>query len=427
MGGALTLPPVPPLVSGARIWVGFSGGCDSTVLLDLLRRADVPGLRAVHVHHGLQAVADDWARHCRRVCRRWGVPLRVLRVHVIEDGHGPEAAARAARRAAIADLLRAGDLYVTAHHRDDQAETVLQRALRGTGIPGLGAMRELEAFGTAQLWRPLLDIPQRRLREYADATGLDWIEDPHNRELQYARVFLRRQVMPVLAAHFPDAAARLAQLAAHARDAESLLAALARIDAMALGEGGGYDIAGLLALAPERRRNLLYHAWRALGLASPQVDWYRRIEREVLRARAGAEPLLGHGDGEARRHRGRLYLMRRLPPPPESAAVLAWPRRRQLTLPPGCGELRASCAPPVGTEVRFGLHGVRLQPAGASRRRALGRLWQDAGVPVWVRLRTPLIFLDGEVLAAGNDWRTQRCIDLGLRFEWVHRLPGGSY
>jgi tRNA(Ile)-lysidine synthase len=311
MGGALTLPPVPPLASGARIWVGFSGGCDSTVLLDLLRRAGCPGLRAVHVHHGLQAVADDWARHCRRVCRQWGVPLRVLRVKVIEDGHGPEAAARVARRAAIAALLRPGDLYVTAHHRDDQAETVLQRALRGTGIPGLGAMRDLEAFGTAQLWRPLLDIPQRRLREYADAAGLDWIEDPHNRDLRYTRVFLRRQVMPLLAAYFPSAATQLAKLAVHAQAAQGLLAELADEDAARCAEGDGLRVDALLALSPERRRNLLYHRWCALGLTPPSQSWYAELERSVLRARRDARPLLVCGDGEARRRRGLLYLMRR--------------------------------------------------------------------------------------------------------------------
>ncbi len=424
MGGALTLPPLPPLAAGARVWVGYSGGSDSTALLDLLRRAAIPGLRAVHVNHGLQPAAEAWVRHCRRVCRQWGVPLRVLRVQVTADGHGPEAAARVARHAAIATLLRPQDLLVTAHHRDDQAETVLQRALRGTGIAGLGAMRVLEPYAGARLWRPLLQQSRSRLLAHARAAGLAWVDDPHNQQERYTRVFLRQRVLPLLQTHFPDAPARLAQLALHAQATEPLLAALAEADMASLRRGDGYAISGLLALEPERRRNLVYYAWRALGLQPADAGWHQRLEREVLRARVDAEPRLVHGDGEARRYRDSLYLMRRLPREPTE--VLHWGRRRCLQLPAGCGALHASRVPPAGTQVRFGVPGARLRPAGSVRNRTLRQLWQAAGVPVWLRLRMPLVYLEDELMAAGGSWRSQRCEDLGLRFTWVHDLVGGA-
>src|SRR3546814_5250315 len=137
---------LPPLAPRARVWVALSGGLDSTVLLHLLHEAGVPNLRAVHVHHGLQAAANGWVREVRRGCRALKVPLTVCRVQV-DPRHagGPEAAAREARYAAFKGLLRGGDLLVTAHHRDDQAETVLLRALRGTGIGGLAAMPALRS------------------------------------------------------------------------------------------------------------------------------------------------------------------------------------------------------------------------------------------------------------------------------------------
>jgi tRNA(Ile)-lysidine synthase len=311
---ALTLPP-PPLGPRGRLWVGYSGGCDSTVLLELLHSAGVP-VHAVHVHHGLQQIAEDWVRHCRRYCRARAIPLRVLRVQPDPDHpQGPEAAARAARYAAFAPLLRTGDVLALAHHRDDQAETVLMRALRGSGIAGLGAMRATEALGKGLLWRPLLAVARERLQAIARARELAWIDDPHNDDPRYTRAFLRAQVMPVLNAHFPSAPLQLAKLAAHARDTQAVLAQIADEDAARCGgtDDGGLDVATLLALTPERWRNLVYHRWCALGLLPPPQSWYVELERAVLRARPDARPLLVCGDGEARRRKRRLYLSRRRP------------------------------------------------------------------------------------------------------------------
>ncbi|MGH8445240.1 MAG: tRNA lysidine(34) synthetase TilS, partial [Solimonas sp.] len=163
---------LPELSSKATIWVAYSGGLDSTVLLHALHAQGVANLRAVHVHHGLQAAADGWVRRARDVCKGLGIPLTVKRVRVVDAGEGPEAAARAARRAAFAALLKPGDLLATAHHRDDQAETVLLRALRGTGVAGLAAMPVLAPFAAGRLWRPLLTQPRAALRRYAERRGL---------------------------------------------------------------------------------------------------------------------------------------------------------------------------------------------------------------------------------------------------------------
>ena len=221
----LRLPPLPQ--PGHPLLIGFSGGLDSTVLLQLL--ASDPsmhraGLRALHVHHGLQAAADAWAEHCARQAAALGVALEVLRVDVPRDGgHGLEAAAREARYAALAAALAPGETLATAHHLDDQAETFLLRALRASGPEGLGAMRPWRRFAGGWHWRPLLALPRATLQAWAQAHALEWIEDPSNALPDPDRNFLRLQVLPMLQRRWPHAAAALARSAELSAQADALL------------------------------------------------------------------------------------------------------------------------------------------------------------------------------------------------------------
>ncbi|HVT34087.1 MAG TPA: tRNA lysidine(34) synthetase TilS, partial [Nevskiaceae bacterium] len=158
------------LPRGARVWLAYSGGVDSTMLLHLLASKKLPRFAAIHVHHGLQPQADAWARGCEKQCAALGVKCLVVRVQVnADDPAGPEAAARKARYAALLAQMGKDDLMLTAHHQDDQAETVLLRLLRGSGVEGLAAMRAVTPFGPGQLVRPLLDVPAEAIRDYARA------------------------------------------------------------------------------------------------------------------------------------------------------------------------------------------------------------------------------------------------------------------
>lgn len=427
-GASFELPPPPPC---ARVWIACSGGLDSTVLLHRLHAQGLRNLRAVHIHHGLQAAADGWVRHVRAQCRALGVPLTVRRVQVAADhGEGPEAAARAARYAAFASLLRSGDLLVTAHHRDDQAETVLLRALRGSGIHGLAAMPALAPLGAAQLWRPLLALSRRQLRDYAEAHALRWIEDPHNADPRYARSWLRAELMPRLLPHWPQAVDSLARLAGRAAEATELLDALAQQDLLALRRGGALSIAGLLALSPARRRNALYRAWCAQWPAPSQAQ-LQALEREVLEARDDAQPCLRHEHGELRRYRDDLYLLPALPPRPPAGWQRDWPRqRRGVELPDGLGRLQLARAPVQPLRLRFARGGERLRPDGDAHTRGFKALCQARGLPVWVRERMPLVYArDGgneELIAIAGYWRNARAAASGLDFRWQTTLPGAA-
>jgi tRNA(Ile)-lysidine synthase len=199
------------------IVVAFSGGLDSSVLLHALASlapARERGLRALHVDHGLHADSAQWTAHCAAFAAQHGVPIDAIGAGpVTASGKGIEDAARAARYAAFAGNLRLGEVLALAQHADDQTETVLLKLLRGAGPEGLGGMRVLREFAPGYLWRPLLELPRTRLREYALAQGLNWIEDPSNSNTQLRRNFLRAEILPRLNARWPDAGAAIAHSA----------------------------------------------------------------------------------------------------------------------------------------------------------------------------------------------------------------------
>jgi len=443
-GNTPALAAIPELAADATLWVAFSGGLDSTVLLHLLRQSGRP-LKALHINHHLQASANTWVEHCRALCAQSGVPMYVMDVKVDpQDPAGPEAAAREARYAAIRSLMRPGDVLATAHHLDDQAETVLLRLLRGAGVAGLAAMRPLADFPPGRLWRPLLPFSRPELRQYAERHNLPWVEDPHNLDPRYSRSFLRNEIFSRLAQRWPGAAEQLARTAEHCSEAVELLDELAAADLKPIvipashGDSlrskagiqfSGLSVRGLLNLAPARRNNALRYWIARSGFDAPPADTLRRVEREVLRARPDAAPLLAWGEAELRRFRDGLYAMPRLPPPP-GEAVREWDGRSELKLPEGCGVLKV--AHPARTElplqVRFTGGGERLKPAGARYTRTLRNLFQEEAVPPWVRERMPLLYLDGDLVSVADRWDTAPfkalCRRERLQFSWQHALAG---
>ncbi|MFT4249068.1 MAG: tRNA lysidine(34) synthetase TilS, partial [Pseudomonas sp.] len=253
--------PAPP-DAATPVMVGFSGGLDSSVLLHWLACSPAQrarGLSALHVHHGLHPQADAWSRHCAAACAALDVPLRVVRVQVTRDaGEGLEAAARHARHAAFAEHLGHGQRLALAHHRDDQAETFLLRALRASGPDGLAAMTVQRPFAAGTLWRPLLEVSRVALLDYARRHRLAWIEDPANASLEHDRNFLRHRILPLLRERWPHADAALARSATLSGEAKDLLAIdeATALDAL-LDPHGALDLDGLRSRPAPLRARLL--------------------------------------------------------------------------------------------------------------------------------------------------------------------------
>jgi len=421
---ALVLPPAP---RDGPLLLAYSGGLDSTVLLHRLAAEPAlraRGLRALHVDHGLHPQSGAWAEACAENCVRLGIPLVVQRVAVVERGDGLEAAAREARHAAFAEALAPGELLLTAHHRDDQAETVLLRLLRGAG-DGLAAMRPLRPFAAGWLWRPLLDLPRADLQAYAREHALHWLEDPSNASDRHDRNFLRHRVFPVLAGRWPQAGASLARSAALLATQADLLAGedrrrLARVQGL---DPATLSVTALMA-EPEAWRARLLRAWIAgLGLPPLPADAPDSIERELLPAAADAEARHAWAGAVIHRWRDLLHAGTDAAPLPADWQA-RWDGRAPLALPTG-GRLAVSPAAafdaPLQVHARRG--GERLRLPGRAHHTTLKHALQDLGVPPWERRRLPLLsHPDGSLLAAGDlvvsaslhDWLADR----GARLVW---------
>jgi len=394
------------------VLAAFSGGLDSAVLLHVLAQSEAVrarGLRAVHVDHGLHEDSARWAQRCRDFAAGLGVELVVREIDVVrQPGLGLEASARRARYAAIETLLSPGEIVALAHHRDDQAETVLLKLLRGAGPEGIGAMRPVRRLGRGFAWRPLLLLPRAALRDYAEQHRLGWISDPGNADQTIDRNYLRMQVMPRISARWPEAEASIAQSAAWARAAAEFIEAESE---RALASLQGLDPSTLkyrewLSLPTALRDPVLRRWLRSLGLPEPTHYQATELVRQLGEAAEDRQPCVRWPGTEVRRYRDLLHALAPLQFPP-----LDWVAEfdgRPLALPLDLGTLHVEGLDgPARLEqawhVRFRRGGESLRLASGGRTRELRDLFQEAGIPPWKRGRMPLVFDDDERLVAVAD------------------------
>ncbi len=388
---------------GRRVCVGLSGGLDSVVLLHLLNTLrDELGfsLSAVHVNHGLSPNAEAWAEFCTRLCAEWAVPLALARVRIAaDDPRGIEAAARVARYDAFA--RQACDAIALAHHRDDQAETLLLQLLRGAGIKGLAAMpaeRGL-ADGPIRLLRPLLAVDRAELQAYAVAHGLVFVEDESNQQTRYARNFLRHEVLPVIERHFPAYRHTLARAARHFADCDEIMQDMAVLDAAGAMVEGCLRVSALVGLSLPRARNLLRYFLASHGWPAPPATWLEEALNQLLQARPDAEVRLALAGHELARYRDRIHALVAVP----DSGIGEWSWRGEPVLELiGLGALAfmqgrghgVSCARLAAAPVTVRPYpgGAQLRPDCRRPRRSVKNLLQESAVPPWQRRQLPALY-----------------------------------
>ena len=410
-----------------RYWVAYSGGVDSHVLLHamaMLRPQLAATLHAIHVNHGLNPAAVEWAAHAQSVSDELDIPCHLFNLDAThQKGESPEAAARNARYHVFSQLIEEGDVLLTAHHREDQAETLLLQLVRGAGPHGLAAMPLMTTFSNGYLARPLLAVQQSLINRYAQEKRLDWIEDPSNQDRGFERNYLRHEIMPTLQAHWPAISRTVSRSAAHCAEAAGLLDELAIEDLKRCEQWqpgsqlpAQISLPFLQQLAPQRRRNLLRFWIKKLGLGIVSSSIMNQIEVSLINAKADAIPQITWQSGELRRYRQQVHAMLPLAPF-DSTAVLKWDwQERGLELPTGQGVLLAHSGKLDGESgadqglslakceqlpmtMRFRQGGERCRLPGRDHRSSLKGLLQQAGVPPWQRDRIPLIYLGDQIAA----------------------------
>jgi len=402
----------------SRCCIALSGGLDSIVLLDLLGTLRRRGyrsleLRALHVDHALQPQSRHWAAAATAAASEVGIVCDVITVRVeAASGSGLEAAARAARHAAFREQLRDGEVLATAHHADDQLETVLLALMRGAGVAGLAAMPRLAPLARGWHWRPLLEVDRTAIEVWARERQLQWSDDPTNAQLRYDRNFLRHTVLPRLRERWPHAAQSAGRSARHLAEAMDLLDGIALADLRDAAVGACLDLAVLRQLALPRRRQLLRFWLRVQGLRVPSERRLTAILADLLGAAVDRNPVIAWEEGASvRRHRGLLYAVHDLADPPPAGACLRLSLERPLMLPCGLGRLRlcgrADAASQMAErdrqlEVRFRQGAERVRLAGHTGSVELGEVLRRARVLPWMRDRVPLVFAGDELVAIGD-------------------------
>lgn len=408
-----------------RMAIAYSGGLDSAALLHLLHAyAQHHGLElfAFHVHHGLSLNADSWLAHCEQQCAALGVAFDARRVQIEKkEKSGIEEAARHSRYAALGEMCRTHDvpLLLTAHHQDDQAETVLLQLLRGSGVAGLSGMdsanHAADLLGDASLLmgRPLLQLARVDLAAYTTAHAIPFVEDESNLDPRYARNALRHQVMPALAQHFPGFQQRFARTAQHAQSAQRLLIELAAQDLALCLDGACLDVSKLRQFSADRIDNMLRYWFGLRSVRMPSTAWLNEMRTQLLEAKHDAQLCVTHADCHIRRHRDRVYITPKLDPETLEQEPLAfnWQGEAAIHFAEFGGALFFEAAEQgadatwlrsqdLTIQLRSG--GERLKPAFNRPTKSLKYHYQACDVPAWERERLPLVFAGKQLLFAAG-------------------------
>lgn len=434
--------------------IAFSGGLDSSALLHLAHayaQAHGVALVAFHIHHGISANADAWLTHCEQACAALGVSFEARRVTLErKEKTGTEEAARKSRYAALGALCaeHGVKLLLTAHHQDDQAETVLLQLLRGSGPAGLSGMDaanaapELLSNPDLIMARPLLPVSRKQLAAYVAEHAISHINDESNDDPRFARNSLRHKVMPVLAEAFPGFQERFARSARHAQSAQRLLNELAEQDLALCLDGDCIDIGKLRTLSTDRSYNMLRHWFQLRQLRMPSAAWLSEMLVQLLEARDGAQPLITHPDCHVRRHRDRLHITPKLADlegtredefDKEPGTSFKWNGETELAFPAYGGVLHFDIAGEgedgldadwLRTQqllIEFRRGGERLKPALNRPTRGLKYHYQALDIPAWERSRLPVVSAPRQLLfAAGIGMDCNKLVGGagGLRLRW---------
>lgn len=393
-----------------RLLVGFSGGADSTALLlalhQLLDRLDC-SLEAVHFNHGLQDQAAQWEEHCKRFCKQLQVPLQVHKLALaINAGSSPETMAREARYEVIKQLLAPGDIYLTAHQADDQAETVLLNLMRGSGVAGLAGIPALRRFGSGWLARPLLPVERSALEEWLKSENVPWIHDTTNQDFSMDRNFLRGEIIPRLEGRWPGVVRRIHQSAEHLQErSDAFHELLIRTPELVSTNGFTLGLREFSQASMTLQAEIIRHWAQQRNAPPPPRARLREFLQQLQQARIGNHAELNWRGWLIKHQGGQLWLHEWPAPPP--CPVRCWEEGQQLELGAAHGTILLKNKPDYC--LTGALAGNRsaltaCEEIHSSGKHKLKEIMRLSGIPAWLRDCIPVLVVNGELSAVGDWW-----------------------
>jgi len=387
------------LTHSNKLWVAYSGGLDSHVLLhSIVSSASVEQrryIRAIHINHQLQKQANEWVDHCKASCSLLDIPLTVVLVDAnSKPGESPEDAARKARYLAIQEQMNSADILVTGHHLADQSETLILQLMRGSGVDGLAAMPKVRALADIELHRPLLDVPQAKLLEYAKQNELSWVEDPSNEMRDIRRNYVRHEILPIIEKTWPNAQNSIATSAKHLADSKKLItsfleAALQEV----MVAPDCLDLQKLLNRPIIQQRHIIRYWYESLQLTRPNHIQLNVIFEELIHARTDATPVTKLNATQLIRTAKYLIL---LPDWPEQVNSISLTSTAvdtdiiSLTISDQDGTV------PENLELRFGNYQSKVVVNGNTK--ALKKLFKEKAITANLRTSWPQIYRNDELL-----------------------------
>ena len=428
----------------SRIAVAFSGGLDSSVLLHSL--VSIPEFKekvfAIHVNHGLSPNSKSWIKHCDKFCSGLGVNFIPLTIE-LENSKTNENILRQARYEAFFSCLKQGDVLCTAHHQDDHIETILFRILRGTGIKGLAGIEKYSQMEGIDLIRPLISYSKKDLLDYADKFEVNWIEDESNEDLSISRNFIRKKVIPNLKNdNWPEYKNSISYLSSKAKEANEILDEIAYLD-LKLCASESLDRLSILKikeLSHARAMNVLF-TWLGinthLGVSNKLTD---QVYKSIILASESSNPVVTFGKKgqkgsfQIRRFNNFLHHL----PLTETETlsnkkVWKWNSDDPLELPTGTLSMQVALGKGISTQltepgisIKGRIGGERCKPEGRSKSQKLKKLFQEYGVPPWVRDRIPLVYVGDQLAAVSDLWVCEEFVakkdERGIVLSWTDSI-----
>ncbi|WP_394176604.1 tRNA lysidine(34) synthetase TilS [Thalassotalea litorea] len=434
-----------PEIAGKSLLLGYSGGLDSQVLLHALTAVKAqnkitPNIRAIHINHGLSNNADAWQSFTKEQCATLNIPYQAVRVDLtLQQGGGIEEKARNARYQAFAQNQGPNDLILTAHHMDDQAETLLLALKRGAGVLGLSAMQAIRTMpDVGVIGRPLLALSRRQLENYAEQHQLSWVEDESNQDLDFDRNFLRQQVLPIIHQRWQNFASSVSKSAQVLQQTQQLLEEVAQSDLLLSNTEQAIALDSLLALSKNRQLNALRYRFKQLQIRMPEQKQLLQALQQIETAAQDKNPQVKCANVILRRYQGHLYITR------DYQDIKNWSKQLELKhnceshdidLPDGLGTIRIETLAhdsehvealtasaehaetgvtqfiqvPFDANISLRCHHDNpvCKPQDRAHSRPLKKILQERGIAPWLRSRQLYIYADSKFAALAGQFVCQ--------------------